>query len=300
MKELIPKILINSGQLKKEDIKTLSIKNSPDLNLISSNLLHEAITDLMIDDSIEIVDYDFSIYGNVAQIQSIKNDGLVFDVVVRSPMEICALMDQLGSKNPEDVINANKKLKRQFKRKYREYEQILKRRWAKRIHRTYEYSQVELLDILPSELPKPINDGKKRIKTLKDEINKIPDGGKIWFYNPFGMKKPSPVELVRYCDQIVDENGNMDVVQVLNSIGHLKPEKIDNNTIDLLFDEIITYIQFDSEPYEKKELVKKMAIGLSNIKEASLAFEEIIRKMKVLLDEKHEKLSHKELRYELN
>lgn len=299
LKELIPIILIESGQLKKNSIKEKSLKKSEDLDLISPNLLHEVLTDLMKDGIIEIVDYDFGIYGDIKQIQSIKSEGLVFDVVKTSPMEICALLEELNCKEPKKVIKANKKLKRQFRRKYKEHENILIRRWVKKTQRTYEYTPDKLLDILPSELEKHRDNKDDRLKNLKIKIKSL-DGGKIWFYNRFGMQKPSPEELLRYCKFVFDEEGTMDLEKVLNSLEYFKPVKKDNTYIDTLFDEIIVYIQFDSEYDKRKDLMIKMAKGLSDIKESYLVFEELIDVTNQLLEEKEESLSIMEIEKEIN
>lgn len=292
LKDLIPKILTELGPLVKDELRLQALKKDRDLDLISSNLLHESLTDLMREGVIEIVDYDFSIYRDVNQIQSIKSEGLVFDVIQSSPMDICALLEEISSNEPKNVIKANKKLKNQFKRKYMKLDDEKLKRWNHKIKSTYHYSRNELGDVLEKNVFESRFD--KKIEIFTKKLNKIQPHGRIWFYDHFqNSKTPSPIELLKYSKTVVDEKNQMNEIQVLNRLGYSKPKKTSHKDIYRLYDETINYILFDLNQPEKNEYIVKLSKGLSDLRESLLIFEGLMREMKEPLHIKYEEIQNK-------
>lgn len=84
---------------------------------VSDKSINEALMKLLIDDKIQVVDYDISVYNGVERIQSIKSDGIVFTIIRKDPFEIGMLFKKIESDDTQEAERALRKLRRLFKTK---------------------------------------------------------------------------------------------------------------------------------------------------------------------------------------
>ena len=87
---------------------------------VSDKTINEILMNLLKDGEIYITGYDFTVYGGMKRIQSIKADGLIFGQIKTNHLEIYHLISQLESFDPIEVKDASHKLKIIFKDKIEE------------------------------------------------------------------------------------------------------------------------------------------------------------------------------------
>lgn len=170
----------------------------------------EAVMELLRDNKIQIIGYDFSVYSG--RMQSIKGEGLVFSLVKKTFVEIFPVIDRLDKSTEEDAKNVYDELFKRFKIKNEEYENEQFRK----------YEELE---------------SKIQIKPLKDFYDKI-------------EKKQSDIinnEIVKFIDdnyieilKKIRENQNKNICSftienVLNSINDIYGSKLGKNVIEDVF-----------------------------------------------------------------
>lgn len=115
--------------LKKKSHSLIEIDNKVKKHLNDSNKrftkkgFYEALMELLNDNKIAISSYDFGVHDiKDNRIQSFKREGIIFEWVKRSEAEIISLLNQMEDYKLKKSKNAEKKLRKIFEYKYREYE----------------------------------------------------------------------------------------------------------------------------------------------------------------------------------
>lgn len=220
---------------------------------VSDKTLNETLMHLLKEKKIDITDYDFSVYGNVRRIQSIRADGIVFSLLKTDPIEISILLKQLESKDLDEVKDASYKLKRVFKRKIREIEEYKEQEWEK-LKKKVVYKPLDIfLDELGDE---PENENLK--KELLEIHNKF-ENARIWFLSDRTMEPKRSLKPMAK----IDEDGTMTEEEYLKYCDHKITKKMNIQDVNSLFNKIVDFI--NSQKHDQKRiLMQKLAWGLSS------------------------------------
>ena len=114
VRDLIIETLAKKELSKKQILDAVCARTNRE---ISSKALNENIMNLLKEEKVEIVGYDFNIYEGKKRIQSIRSEGVVFSLVKRDIVNMNILMKKFGSDIPEDSLEACYQIKRAMNRK---------------------------------------------------------------------------------------------------------------------------------------------------------------------------------------
>ncbi|HMK53337.1 MAG TPA: hypothetical protein VK444_01000 [Methanobacteriaceae archaeon] len=121
LRDIILEVIGEEELSKKKILEEIRIKSKI---ATSDKTFNESLMGLLRDGKIYIAGYDFNIYDGVKRIQSIRPEGIVFGVSRTDFVEIEIMLKQMESKNPEEVKKASKKIKRIFRKKLDEAQEL--------------------------------------------------------------------------------------------------------------------------------------------------------------------------------
>ena len=257
LKELILEML------KEEDLslKTISnkVREQPNEKILDKTT-NEALMGLLKERRIEIIDYDFDVYGG-RRMQSIKPYGIVFSSIKTSPFEIEILIRKLESDDLKKAMKAYKILKKKFKRKIREIENEEDVKWEKLekklVCKPFNTFLSEYIDESQDDLKKEL-ENQKRLKNAK-----------ILFFenNTPNTKEMLDSKKNRKLMAFYLDNKTYTKEEKLKLFGHIAPKKRTTSDLDILFEKIIDYIN-SQELIPKKILLHTLKVSLSDDQES--------------------------------
>jgi hypothetical protein len=256
--------------LKENDLslKTISnrVKEQSDEEILDKTI-NESLMGLLKEGRIEIIDYDFDVYGR-RRMQSIKIYGIVFGSVKTGPFEIEVLIRQLESDDLKKAMKAHKILKKKFKMKIREIENEEEMKWEKLKKKLV----CKPFNIFLSEyIDEPRDDLKKEFKNQK----RLKNAKILFFENTTSDTKELLDKKNKDLMAFYLDNKNYTKEEKLKLFGHIPPKKMTTNDLDILFEKIIDHIN-PQELIPKKNLLHNLKVSLSDDKESARSLKKII------------------------
>jgi len=272
IKEFILKILEEKELSKKKILEEIREKSD---RLISVKTLNETLMGLLKERKVDISGYDFDIYEGIKRIQSIKPDGIIFSLVKTDPIEINILLKQLESNNLDEVKKASDILKRAFKRKIREIEDLEDKAW-KELNRKVKCEPLEAFLKKVDEESDNANLKKELLEIHRWKRDKMYVIADVSIKNKKHLNPKLTSEITFYRN--IEENG-VPVREKTGSIVYKIPTKRDIGEINALFNQTIYFIHSQTQD-QKRILRHRLAWGLSNEKGSFEIFENIIETIK--------------------
>ncbi|GAB4312665.1 MAG: hypothetical protein Kow0019_11690 [Methanobacteriaceae archaeon] len=164
---------------KKEKVKKGDMDKFESIWPSEEKTYKETVMELLRENKIQIIGYDFSVYSN--RMQSIKVEGLVFSLVKTQFVEILPLIDRLDKSTEEDAKNAYEELFNRFKikteeyenKQFRKYEELESKMQIKPLKDFYDKIKEKQSDIINNEIVKFIdNNYIKILKKIRENQNK--------------------------------------------------------------------------------------------------------------------------------
>jgi len=121
LKELILESLSGNELSKREILER--VKSETNVGA-SDKTFNESLMTLLQEGKIYIAGYDFNVYTGIKRIQSIRSEGIIFGLSRMDFVEIESLLKQMESENLEESNRASHSLKRIFRRKLAEVQQL--------------------------------------------------------------------------------------------------------------------------------------------------------------------------------
>ncbi len=274
LKESIMNVL-KKGEMSRGNL----LKNVRDAleNRVSERTFNEALMTLLKDNAVEISGYDFSIYKGVKRVQSIKMDGLIFNLVTEDdPIKTISSVKKLGSNDCEKIGEAYKDLKRMFKK--RMYE-INTNEITKCTHLKETLDFQKLPEIINQEKPEEL----LRMHRYMQKIlftNKPLKSSKIQKWKQyFNLQNINQIKMF-YSSYIKDEYFNTD--EFLQDLGY----STGLNTINynVLFLEIIKFLNITSPKTKDKILYNLKIFFCYNNQKSKDSIKNILKYMDSMLE----------------
>lgn len=201
---------------------------------------------------IDVVGYDLKIFnkkieemvseGKIKEPNELPRKGMIFTAIDHDPFEILLLMDSIEKNNDQLAL---KKLKRIFKKKIKEMDEIKHRNWIDMEldvkHRDLNEEEVIILAVMKELQPErktnivstpkkeEIRDYIKRVKkgdlTISEEFKKDYKNLKLWYFKSEGPKSIFDLPLMTLNRDYLFKDGEMDPVKFLNHHGFFEQKR---------------------------------------------------------------------------